>query len=408
MPQYRYKAIDEAGRVVRGDMQASSLDDLETRIAGMSLDLISAREKGKGMDLRLELTVKSTSGKVDRKDLIVFCFYMEQLISAGVPLVDGIMDLRDTLGESSMRDIMASLVEDMQGGQRLSEAMSRFPKVFDAVFINLIQVGEVTGSLDTVFKHLMDGMKWQDELISQTKKLMIYPTILALVITAVVFFLMIYLVPQLVSFIQSMGRDIPFHTKMLIGTSDFFVDYWYVVLATPVLIFIVIMVGKRLSSRVQYLVDAMKLRIWVVGPILEKVILARFASFFALMYVSGITVLESLTLTSKLADNMVIERALLKVRDHISDGLSISESFARVNLFPPLVLRMVSIGETTGQLDKALFNVSYFYNREVKERVDKLQTVIEPTMTLVMGSILAWVMLSVFGPLYDLITSLPI
>jgi type IV pilus assembly protein PilC len=401
MKQFKYKAVDNEGHVHDGQLQAAHLDDLELRLGNIGLELIHYQEKSVGVGFGMY--VPQT---VERKDLIVFCFYMEQLNRAGVPLVEGLSDLRASLTPGYMRDIMTSLIEDVQGGLRLSEAMARFPKVFDPVFLALIQVGETSGELDKVFKHLMDGIKWQDELISQTKKLLLYPSFVGIVIVGVVFFMMTYLVPQLVSFIQSMGQELPFHTRALIATSNFFIHYWYVILGLPIVLFISAMTAKRMSVRAHYAIDALKLRLWIVGPILEKIILARFASFFGLMYRSGITVLDSIRITKILANNLVIEQALQNVHDSISEGTSISESFARANLFPPLVLRMVNIGETTGQLDDALRNVSYFYNREVHEGIEKIQTLIEPVMTVIMGVTLGWVMFSVLGPIYDLMTTL--
>jgi type IV pilus assembly protein PilC len=403
MKHFKYKAVDNEGHLHDGQLQAANLDDLEARLGNIGLELIHVREKKMGAGFS---TVFFQAHTIERKDLIIFCFYMEQLSRAGVPLVEGLSDLRDTFGQSYMRDIMTSLIEDVQGGLRLSEAMARFPKVFDSVFLALIQVGETSGELDKVFKHIMDGIKWQDELISQTKKLLLYPSFVGAVIIGVVFFMMTYLVPQLVSFIKSMGQDLPIHTRALIATSQFFIHYSYVILGLPVVLLLALSISVRVSTRVHYFVDALKLRLWVIGPILEKIILARFASFFGLMYSSGITVLDSIKITKSLANNLVIERALQTVHESISDGTSISESFARANLFPPLVLRMISIGETTGQLDDALRNVSYFYNREVREGIEKIQTLIEPAMTLIMGVTLGWVMFSVLGPIYDLMTTL--
>jgi type IV pilus assembly protein PilC len=403
MPQYIYKAIDKNGSVRDGEFQASNIDELESRLAALDLELIHYKEKRTGGVFHFDLRL---APGLERKDLIVFCYYMEELIRAGVPLVEGLSDLRDTLGSGQMHDIIATLIEDVQGGQRLSEAMARFPKVFDSVFLTLIQVGESSGELDVIFHHIMEGLKWQDELISHTKKLLMYPTIVGIVIIGVVFFMMTYLVPELTSFITSMGQELPLHTRALIATSNFFVNYWYLIIGVPITLFIALMIGKHTCRKVHYFVDWLKLHIPVVGAVQEKIILARFASFFGLMYASGITVLESLKVTRTLANNMVVEEALQNVHDSISDGVSIGESFARANLFPPLVLRMISIGETTGQLDKALGNVSYFYNREVREGIEKLQALITPAMTLIMGGTLGWVMYSVLGPIYDLMETL--
>jgi type IV pilus assembly protein PilC len=201
-----------------------------------------------------------------------------------------------------------------------------------------------------------------------------------------------------------MGKQLPAHTRFLLQLSDFIVAYWYIVLSLPIFAAIGLHFGLRYSSRLRFTFDRIKLRIWIIGPILEKIILARFTNFFALLFSSGITVLDSLQISKKLAGNVVIEAAIQRVIDQIADGVGISESFERARLFPQLVLRMVKIGESTGELDSALLNVTYFYNREIRDSIDRIQTMIEPLMIVIMGLLLGWVMLSVLGPVYDMIS----
>jgi type IV pilus assembly protein PilC len=282
--------------------------------------------------------------------------------------------------------------------------MKHFPEAFDAVFVSLVRAGEESGNLSLVFKHLTESLKWQDELAAKTKKLLTYPVFVFTVIIGVLFFLMIYLVPQMINFIKGMGGELPLHTRVLLSVSNFFVNYWYVVLSAPVLSFILLKTAMKMSFKVRFNVDRLKLKIWIMGPILEKIILARFTNFFALLYGSGITVLDGLHISKGLAGNLVIEAAIQKVIDSIQEGTSIGDSFDQVRFFPPLVLRMVRIGEMTGELEAALNNVSYFYNREIKDSIEKIQTLIEPVMTVLLGAMLGWVMISVLGPIYDIIS----
>jgi type IV pilus assembly protein PilC len=238
-------------------------------------------------------------------------------------------------------------------------------------------------------------IKWQDELISTTKKLLISPAFIAVAIFAVVGFLMIYLVPQLTDFIEGIGQELPMHTLALIATSDFIVNYWYLFTVVPVLIFAIVKVSAAASYEVRYRIDAFKLEIWQIGPVLKKIILSRFANFFAMMYKAGIPILQCIEITEKIAGNEAIKAALTRAREDIQEGL-----------FPPLVVRMIRVGETTGQLDQALLNVSYFYERDIKDSIEKVQALIQPIMTLVMGTILGWVMMSVMGPVYDSISKM--
>jgi type IV pilus assembly protein PilC len=395
--QFFYKAMDNQGMIVQGKITANNTNDLEARLERMGLDMIHCHTQ-KSPHLRI--------GKVTRQELITFCFQMENLTRAGVPLLDGLGDLRDTLPQSRFREVVSSLIENIEGGVHLSNALAEFPEIFDQVFVSLIRTGEETGKLSTIFKHLTETLKWQDEMIAKTKKLLMYPAFMGTIILIALFFLMIYLVPQLIVFIENVTQgELPLHTRILITSSNVFKSYWHIILITPVLAFFAFKAALKISPPFQLFVDRLKLRVWIIGPILEKMILARFATFFALLYASGVTVLDSLRLCQKLAGNLVIENALQQVSEHIAEGVSISESFERVHLFPPLVLRMVTVGESTGDLDEALLNVSYFYDREVKESIDKIQTLIEPVMTVILGILLGWVVLSILGPIYDTVAN---
>jgi len=400
MPVLRYKAMDERGKVALGRMEAVNEADLEVRLRRMGLDLINfsaASTKSSGL-----------GNKVPRREVISFCMQLEQLVSSGVPLVEGLQDLRDSIEERKLRDIVAGMVESIEGGSTLSVAMEQYPQVFDNVFVNLIRAGEFSGQLGPVLKTLTESLKWQDEQASQMKKLLMYPLFVGSVVSLVVIFLMTYLVPQLTSFILMMGQELPLHTRVLIATSDFMVGYWYVVIGVPAVLFIIFMAVLNASSELQLTVDGFKLRVWMIGPIFKKMILARFASYFALMYRSGITVLECIRICEGLVGNKAIEAALHRAGRQISDGASISAGFEYTGLFPPLVLRMLRVGETTGGLDEALLNISYFYDRDVSESIEKVQTMIGPAMTVVLGGILGWVIVSVLGPIYDMITKIDI
>jgi type IV pilus assembly protein PilC len=235
-----------------------------------------------------------------------------------------------------------------------------------------------------------------------------YPLFVGTVVILVLMFLMTYLVPQLVSFIRTMGQELPLHTKALIATSGFFVDYWFLVILAPVIVLFLGLALIRVSPSAAFALDDMKLRFWLVGPIMKKMILARFANYFALMYSSGITVLECVRIAESLVGNKAVEDATRRAGRQIADGASISGGFEYTGLFPPLVVRMLKVGENTGALDTALLNISYFYDRDVKDSMDRLQAVIGPLMTVVLGVLLLWVIASVFGPIYDLIGNIAI
>ena len=400
MPLMQYKAMDERGKVANGRMEAVNEADLETRLRRMGLDLINftaAKTKSTGV-----------ARKVPRREIISFCLQLEQLISSGVPLLEGLQDLRDSCDDRKLRDIVAGMVEFIEGGSTLSASMEHYPQIFDNVFVNLVRAGEFSGQMSIVLKTLTENLKWQDEQAAQMKKLLMYPLFVGTVVMLVVIFLMTYLVPQLTSFIVMMGQELPLHTRILIGLSDFMVGYWYVVIGLPGILFVIFMAVLGSSSALQYTVDDLKLKVWLLGPIYKKMLLSRFANYFALMYRSGITVLECIRICEGLVGNKAIEAAAHRAGRQIGDGASISAGFEYTGLFPPLVLRMLRVGESTGGLDDALLNISYFYNRDVSESIEKVQALIGPAMTVVLGAILGWVIVSVLGPIYDMITQVNI
>jgi len=399
MPLFAYKAVTAAGKRTTGLLDAANPVDLEMRLKRMGLDLISGKPSHAGARV---------GGAVPRRELINFFFNLEQLSRSGVTLLESLGDLRDSVIEPRFRQVIASLIESIEGGKRLSQAMAEHPKTFDRVFVALVKAGEESGRLPEVFGHLTETLKWQDEMASQTKQILMYPSFVLVIVTSLIFFLMIYLVPQLVVFIKAMGQELPTQTKILIATSNAFVSYWYLMLFGPLVLIVAIIVAARVNIRARFWLDGVKLRVWPVGPILRKIIMARFAKSFAMTYSSGITILESISILRDIVGNAVVANSLDRVRREIEEGKNLTQSFAITGMFPPLVLRMLRVGEATGGLDTALLNVSYFYERDVKDSIKRVQTMIEPMLTLIMGGILGWIMFSVLMPIYDLITKLKI
>jgi len=401
MALYTYKAIDTRGKSALGQIEALNIIDLEMRLKRMGLDLISGALLKRGSSML-------RAGSVKREDLINFCFHLEQLSSAGVPLVEGLTDLRDSVDNPRFREVLSGVVESIQGGTGLSQALSDYTEVFSPVFCSLIRAGESTGRLSEVLKSLAETIKWEDELAAQTKKIVMYPAFVGSIVLMVTLFLMIYLVPQMVGFIKNMGQAVPLQTRVLIHVSNFFVAYWWTVIAVPASAFFALRVAIRANPLLAYQFDRFKLSVPYIGPILRKIILSRFASTMALMYSSGITILDAIRNAEETAGNAVIKEGLHTAGQEIADGKSVTTAFQDVGLFPPLVVRMMRVGESTGALDTALLNVSYFYNREVRDSIAKVQVMIEPALTVVLGAILGWVMLSVLGPIYDTISKIKV
>jgi type IV pilus assembly protein PilC len=400
MAMYSYKAVDAQGKTSKGLQDAANLVDLELHLKRGGLDLISAQEETEAPSFAFGRS------KIKRSDLITFFFNLDQLTRAGVPLLESLADLRDSMEDATFREVIANMVESIENGKKLSQAMAQHPNAFDKITVSLAHAGEESGKLPDIFRHLTESLKWQDELSAQTKNIMIYPLFVGAIILAITFFLMTYLVPQLVGFIKGMGQEIPLQTRLLLATSAFFVNYWYAMLAAPLILFVAYKGALKFNPGLQYHVDNLKLHMWPVGPVLRKIILARFANTFAMMYSANITILECIANSRDLANNQVIAQSLQVVIHEIESGKNLTQSFQHTGIFPPLVVRMLKVGEATGQLDQALLNVSYFYERDVKDSIKKVQVMIEPTMTIVLGLLLGWVMLSVLSPIYDIISKI--
>lgn len=401
MPTFNYKAVDQIGHPARGQIDALNEIDLEIRLERIGLDLITFRPAKKSLSA-------FASKKVSLKDLVMFCFQLEQLTSAGVPLLEGLNDLRDSSSNPHFQKVIAALGSEVEGGKMLSQALAGYPDVFGNVFVSLVRAGEQTGKLPEVFDNLASTLKWQDELISQTKRLLAYPLFVMVVVFGAVAFLMAYLVPQIAGFLLNMGLELPLQTRILIYTSKIFVNYWWLILPTPILLAIVIMIVVKRSPEARYRFDYVKLHIPVMGDILQKIILARFARYFALMYQTGIPILDAIKTCEDIVGNRVVADALNRVHSQINAGDSMSESFKNAGLFPPLVVRMIKVGENTGGLDKSLMKISYFYDRDVNESIQKMLSLLEPALTVVLGLILGAIMISVLGPVYDSFSKLKI
>jgi type IV pilus assembly protein PilC len=399
MPLYQYKAIDAAGKFISGSLDAGNINDLELRLEKMDMDLVTFKQKEHGADL-------FGRNKIGRRDLINFSFYLEQLTRAGVPLLEGLADLRDGEENPTFRDIVTGVIEAIEGGNSFSQALDLYPKIFDDVFVSLIRVGERSGRMSEVLVDITETLKWQDELLSKAKKIMTYPAVIGSLVLSVIMFMMIFIVPDIMDAIVSLGGAIPLETRLLIGVSNFLINYWYIVIATPFVLYLTFKYFYNSSSKARFRLDGMLLKIWVIGPVNEKIKISRFTRYFALMFASGITVLDAINLSKSVVSNSVLEDGIDRAWQQISEGSSISEAFKNIGIFPPLVVRMLRVGESSGQMDKSLNNVSYFFDRDINDSIEKMEPILQTGMMASIGLIVMWLALSVLGPIYDTISTI--
>jgi type IV pilus assembly protein PilC len=333
--------------------------------------------------------------------LVMFSFQMEQLSRAGVPLLEGLAEIRDSTPNPAFREVLSGLVAGVEGGQMLSQAMEEHPKIFTNVFLSLVKAGEQTGQLTEVFDNLASTLKWQGELVSKTKKLLAYPLFVMTVVLGATAFLMTFLVPQMAGFLGNLGQELPFQTKLIIAISDALVNYWWAFILVPLTIVLAVVITLKKSADARYKFDYIKLHLPITGGILKKIILARFARYFALMYQTGIPILDAIKTCEGIVDNQVVADSLSRAHQQISSGERMSEAFHGTGMFPPMVVRMIKMGESTGALDNSLLNIAYLYDRDVNDSIDKMLSLIEPALTVVLGGILGLIMFAVLGPVYE-------
>lgn len=398
MPFYRYRAASAEGRIVKGQIEALHEADLDAQLSQLGLSLLRAEGLARHQ--------RSNLRRLPTREIINFLFQLEMLMRAGVPILTALGDMRDDAEDHAGHDhnIAGKLYDKIEAGSTLVGAMTAYPGAFPDMVINLIRSGEITGQLPDVLHEIVRSLKWQDEITAQTKRLLIYPAFLLLVICGVVFFLMTYLVPQLVGFLTTMGEETPPQTLALIWASGVFVDYWWAILAGPPLVFMALLAMARMNPSLRYRLHRMQLGLPWIGGVFRKMLMARFADSFALMYRTGIPLLEGLQHCQNNAGNLVIQAAIGRARERIANGGAISASFAAEKLFPPLLIRMLKVGESTGAVDASLNNISYFYTRDITESVGRAQAMIEPTMTIIMGLLMGWIMMAVLSPIYDTIS----
>ena len=349
--------------------------------------------------------------KIKLRDVIQLFIQLEQMQTAGVPLLDALSDVRDSTENDSLRDIMSEIFRDVSDGLSLSEAMEKHPKVFKPLYISLIEAGEETGDLTSSYLQLIKYLKWVDEVQSKIRKATRYPLIVTAVVLLTITFMMSIVVPQIVGFLKFLDLELPWFTVALIATSDFFVTEQFnllglpvygafIVLAVPAIAFAGIKLMRKGSDNVAYTLDKYYLKSPVIGPLIRKISIARYSQTFGALYASGIDVIRALESSRATVHNLMMLDAMESVEGHVKAGAALSEAFNASGEFPSLVVRMVRVGEESGNLTPVLDQVSEFYTHDVNEAIDGLIEMIQPTLTAILGLIIAWIAAGSLGPIY--------
>lgn len=400
MKKYKYRALDEENRNIRGKLSAVNEVDLYQQLKSFGMELLDAKEQ------KQTKFVIPFIGGVKAREMIQALVHLEQLQRSGVPLLDSLADIRDSTDSPILRDVMTEIHRNVSEGQFLSQAMEKHPRYFTNIVVSMTASAEQTGNLADAFSQLILFMKWSEMMRKRTIKALTYPMFTLLIFTVVLGLLMMYTVPQIIGFLKNIGQELPFMTTSLIATSDWFQanGYWVPIVGIGTFLFLRTM--NKVSVTFRYNFDMYVLRIPVIGEVARKINLSRFSRTFGSLFKSGLEILKCIDTATETVSNSYMKTAMLRARRQISEGASISAAMNNTGEFPSLVVRMIKIGEESGNLTHVLDQVAEFYDTDVDEAIQRMIGMIQPTMTIILGGIIMWIAAGVFGPIYGILGKL--
>lgn len=403
MSQFRYTGRDAQGARVTGTLQSASSDSVASELLAQKitpLTIEEQREQG-GDDLFATLTEKLRRRRVDLEELIIFCRQMYSLSKAGVPIIRAIGGLAESHRNLYFREVLQQVRADLEGGMNMAVALHAHPKVFTTLFISMVSVGENTGQLDQAFRQLAGYLELERETRKRIKQATRYPLFVLIAMAVALVVINLLVIPAFAKVFEQFHADLPWPTRVLIGTSQFFQDFWWLLL---------LLAGGSLYAFFKWIEtdagalkwDATKLRLPIVGGIFERIALARFTRTFAMMYKAGVPLLQTLSINSASVGNRHIGQAILGMREGVERGEALTRTASSSGLFTPLVLQMMAVGEETGALDDLFVEVADFYEQEVDYDLKQLASAIEPILIVAMGVMVLILALGVFLPMWEL------
>ncbi|MGD8925551.1 MAG: type II secretion system F family protein [Thioalkalispiraceae bacterium] len=401
MPLFKYKARNNTGDSLVGQLEANTLDSAATQLLKSGITPIEINELKQGNDYLKLITRKLRSRQPKLQDLIFLSRQMYTLMKAGVPIIRAINGLSDNLTNPMLVETMKDVVHSLESGRELSVAMAQHPKVFNHLFVSMVKVGESTGELEGAFLKLSEYLEREKDTRDKIKQAMRYPIIVFGFIIAAVIVINLFVIPQFEGIFSKFGADLPWQTKVLIASSNIMQTYWpHMAIASIALFFWLKHYLNTAKGRMRW--DRIKLKIPLIGIVLYEAILARFATAFGLTVRSGVPLIQGLNVTSHAVDNVYIGEKIQQMRTGIEKGDSLTRTAASTKMFTPLTIQMIQVGEETGSVDDMLDNVSGYYDREVDYKLKNLSSAIEPIMIILIGAMVFMLALGVFLPLWDL------
>lgn len=405
MPIYRYKARDASGQAVRGTVTVNSQELAAKYLEEKGYLPISIEEEGAVAAMLKPSSLKSRFAAVRDKDLNFFTRQMVTLTKAGVPLVSGLQTLSEQTGSGTLKRIISSLVSDLERGENLSTALSHHPQVFSELYSAMVRAGEATGQLDEILFRLAELGEYDTEVKSKIKTATFYPKLIVVVMFLAFLFITTFVLPRFASFFEQAGVELLFTTRFLLWLNFVLRHYWF--LAIAVVGGAIFGIRQFLNTKIgRALWDRVKLSIPIFGTLFHQFAMSRFSRVLAITGRSGVPILESLEIVSRSVGNVVISSEILRLRESVRGGEGLSKPMSKSPLFPPIVVRMVSVGEETGKLDELLMRVSEYYDFEVDNAIKKLTVLIEPVLLVILGGMVLFMILSIFVPLLNFYTQI--
>ncbi len=399
MGRYAYSAVDDYGRTARGTMSSPDEKTLRDQLAAMGMHLVSNRQVAENSGRAL------FRKKIKRTDLIDFTYHLKTLLGAGVPLVGGLSDVAEQSGNPEFREVLRDVRRNVQSGATLSGAFGLHPDVFPEIFVSILRAGEVTGNMDGALSDLHRFLAWQEELGKTIRQATFYPSTVVAMVAGLIVLLFTFVFPRFLSIFRGAAVDLPLPTRVVIAVSEFFRDYGLYALGAVVLGAVALrMYGRTEAGRLR--VDGWKLKLPLVGQVIRAIEMSRFSHFTASLFRAGIEMTQTLAIVEKVMGNRVLAAVVREAREGLIAGGSLSVTLRKSGEFPPMVLRMVSAGESTGNLDDTLENVADYYDREVPAVVKKTFAILEPAMTILLALVVLGAALSFFLALYKMVGSM--
>jgi len=404
VPQFAYQGRNARGELVKGVLEGASsgavADQLfSTGITPVHINEASGAAAAGGAAKRRE--IRFGEPQVELADLMLFSRQMHTLLKSGVPIIRALAGLQESSQNPTLARVVGEVREGLESGRELSFSMRAHPKVFSGFMVNMVRVGEMTGRLDEVFLRLYDFFAFEKKMSDGIRAALRYPMFVMIALAAAMFIVNIFVIPAFAKMFASFKTELPLMTRVLIGTSDAFVGYWWLILAA----IIAAALGFRFytaTPRGRYGWDWLKLKLPVVGSLVHKATLARFSRSFALAGKSGVPIVQGLALVAEVVDNAYLEARILQMRDGIERGESILRTAVATGVFDPVVLQMVAVGEETGEIDDLMGEIADMYEREVTIEVEGLTAKIEPILLVCMGVLVLVLALGVFLPMWDM------